>query len=77
MSAVATRPTTWAVTRIEHPALRGVREDCADCLALTDSAITHAGATGSSGCTYSDDRTRTGGQLHSVTVARVIQVVTR
>lgn len=58
----------FGVTTIAHPALRDVREDCADCLALVESAAVHARVTGSVGATYED-----GG--HSATVARLITVI--
>lgn len=73
---MAAPTTTWAVTGIEHPALRGVNEDCAECLALVDSAITHAAVTGSTGATMA--REGAGGKdRHSATVARAVAVVER
>lgn len=69
-----TRPDlTWAVTKLEHPALRDVREEPCDlCLAHVDSAIAHARVTGSVGATYGV--TGSGGD-HGVTVARVHALV--
>lgn len=64
-----TRPDlTWAVTKLEHPALRDVSDVCDRCLAHVDSAIAHARVTGSVGATYGDG-------THSVTVARVHALV--
>jgi hypothetical protein len=64
----------WAVTKIAHPALRDVREDCPHCLALTETAISHAAATGSTGATFVESK---GDSEHSVTVTSCIQVVVR
>lgn len=69
--------TQWAVTAIAHPALRGVREDCPDCLALADLAITMARVTGSTGGTDTDSRSGSLISPHSVTVARAITVIER
>lgn len=63
--------TTWAVTKMNHPGTIGISDDCADCLAITDTAIDHARVTASVGCTYGD------GRGHEVTVARVHAVHTR
>lgn len=54
----------WAVTGLQHPAVRDWRPVCEECLALTDDAITDARITGSVGAT----RVERG---HSVTVSRV------
>lgn len=67
--------TLWAVTEIAHPALRDVREDCPECLALTAAAITNAAVTGSTGSTYTTSRV--GGEEHSVTVTRAVTVTIR
>ena len=64
----------WAVTKIAHPALRDVRPDCEHCLALTETAISHAAVTGSVGATYSEPKD---GEEHSVTVARAVTAVVR
>lgn len=64
--------TLWVVTEIAHPALRGVRGDCDDCLALTSAAITNAKVTGSRGATYAVEPAG-----HSVTVATAITVTLR
>lgn len=61
----------WAITDVSHPALRGVSDDCDECLALANDAISHAKATGSTGSSYSIK----GG--HSVTVTRAIAAVAR
>jgi hypothetical protein len=58
----------FAVVAIEHPGLRDVREDCAECLACAESAAIVARVTGSRGSTY-DDRG------HSATVKRAIRVI--
>lgn len=72
--------STWAVTAVAHPALMP-HPACADCLALADAAITHARVMGSVGATYSveprDSDGNQTGQVHSVTVARVIAVIER
>lgn len=62
--------TTWAVTKLAHPAVRDFRPECADCIALTETAITHAAVTGSVGATCSEGE-------HSVTVARAHAVYDR
>lgn len=76
---MACTPTLWAVTALAHPALREVREDCPVCLALADEAIALARVTGSVGATVrhvalarTNDET-----VHSVTVARAVDVLTR
>lgn len=72
---MAAAPTTWAVTALAHPGTLGVSEDCAECLALAETAITNATVTGSRGATYG---TRTGDQPeHSATVARALAVLSR
>lgn len=64
----------WAVTEIAHPAVRDVRDDCEDCLALVDDAIATARATGSVGANV---ERHSGEELHSVSVRRAIAVITR
>lgn len=66
---------TWAVTAIAHPALRDVREDCQDCLALADAAVTDARITGSTGATHIVRHVD--GTEHSATVARAITTLVR
>lgn len=73
---MAAPTTTWAVTEIEHPALRGVRENCVECLDLADRAITHATVTGSKGATMVLEPSA-GRPRHSATVARAVAVLTR
>lgn len=53
----------WAVTEIAHPGLRDVAPDCAECFALTQSAVVTARMTGSRGATYARGE-------HSVTVSQ-------
>lgn len=57
----------FGITDIAHPGARDWKPNCPECLALTESAVVHAQATGSRGATYS-----TGD--HSVTVARLLGV---
>lgn len=66
---MAAAPALFAVTAIAHPALRDVRDDCTDCLALAEPAAAHARVLGSRGATYGDGD-------HSATVTRAITTVT-
>ena len=69
----------WAITAVEHPALRGVRDDCEHCLALAPQAVSIARATGSTGARATDQRRRNGDGVlvaeHSATVTRIIAVL--
>jgi len=65
--------STFAITKIAHPGLRGYSVDCDDCLALGEEAAIMARASGSVGATY--NVTSPGGLVHSATVARVIGMV--
>lgn len=68
--------SVWAVTKLAHPAVRDYRDDCPECLALVDQAISHAQATGSKGATYGVGAAEQADN-HSATVARALQVVFR
>ena len=63
----------WAVTELEHPAVRDYRRACPKCLALIESAIVNARVTGSRGATFTRADSR--GEAHSATVARTHGVV--
>jgi len=65
----------WAVTAIEHPGLRDVSRDCESCLALAETAIAYARATGARGVTHRDENAAPNKAAHSVTVARALKVV--
>jgi hypothetical protein len=70
---MAAEPQQWAVTKLEHPAVRDWREVCAVCVRQVEPAITYARVTGSVGSTYSTQDPD--GMVHSATVARAIFVV--
>lgn len=56
VASILETETAWTITKTTHP-------DCTDCTTLKESAVIHARATGSIGCTYTTND-------HSCTVAR-------
>lgn len=69
--------SSWALTEVGHPVLRGVNEtECEKCVALAEEAVTMARVMGSVGAT-AQSALADGTVEHSATVVRAISFITR